>query len=126
MREFSDRHALSTVRLYRRTPPASGRVAADSYADPVTLTGSFQPLGDTGRRQDRFDEHLRMGSVEGWRFMVSHSVVLAAGLAEPWCRVGDVIEFRGSRYASRGKPIVQVEDRDGSPLEWSVDLDGID
>jgi hypothetical protein len=128
MRPFSRPIGETTILLRALIPPDGRRQRADEYAEAVSLRGAMQPLGDTGRRQDRFDEQSRLGSIEGWRLFVRAEALAEAGLSYPWCKRGDVVEradMPGLRHSCRGGPVSQALGDDGSPVLWSVDLDGV-
>lgn len=124
MRPPSDRMRKNVVTLSHRPDPAPGtRPVASTPVEVLTLPCSFQPLGDTGRRQDRRDEHLRLGSEDSWRLFITADAV--AELDFPWAHAGDVARFQGRDYTLRGQPVPQRFDEDGSVLSWSLDIDGI-
>lgn len=126
MREPSARMRKNTVTFRRRSEPVGMRPTADTLETAVvTLSCSVQPLGDTGRRQDRFDEHERLGEISSYRLFVKHSDVLAAGLPIPFAQAADRVVFNTRPYSLRGEPVPQRHDATGEVLAWSLDIDGI-
>ena len=126
MRTPSERMRKNTLTLRRRTPTTPGtRPGHAGYTAVATLPCSIQPLGDTGRRQDARDEHLRQGSEDSLRVFVTAEDADAAGLVFPWAEAGDVARIGpGDRdYRIRGEPIPQRFADDGGVLSWSLDVD---
>lgn len=125
MRPFSSRMQKNVGTLYRRGA-TSARVSADSWLPAATFACSFQPLGDTGRRQDRHDEHMRMGERDSWRVFAREGDLDAEALdALTMASVGDRIDIGGRPYSLRGRPLPQAHSPDGAVLLWSFDVDGI-
>jgi hypothetical protein len=124
MREFSRRMRKNTILIARRTSETR-RPTGTEFAAAVPVPCSIQPLGDTGRRQDRFDEQHRLGEVSSYRVFVGASDLAEAGLTVPFGAAADAVRFNGRRYSLRGAPVAQSHDEDGTILSWSFDIDGI-
>ncbi len=129
MRPPSDRMQRDTMDLLRRRAAGttSRGEAIIAFADPVDFRGSFQALGDTGRRMDRVEYQNRMGGEDSWRVWIKTEDMLEADgvLVSPWCKTGDQIRYAGRKYICRSEPIPQRRTHEGEVLSWSVDVDGV-
>jgi hypothetical protein len=124
MREPSPRMRKNTILVARRATETR-RPTGTEFEAGVPIPCSIQPLGDTGRRQARYDEQHRLGEISSYRVFVRASDLDDAGLAVPFAAAGDAVQFNGRRYSLRGEPVAQTHDEVGEPLSWSFDIDGI-
>lgn len=127
MRKPSSRLQRDTLRIQHRID--SGVTARGStsptYQEPgFSVPGSFQPVGDTGRRQNQNDDNQRMGSDDSWRFFIRAEDAAAIGLNVPYVHEGDKIIFHGREYICRGEPLPMRREPDGTVRSYFVDTDG--
>jgi hypothetical protein len=127
VRDTGERQYRDTVTIVTRTKKQTTERGGSLYTESRSdIRCSMQPLGDTGRRQDRDTSSGVLSGQSSWRCWFSAREAFDAGLVNPFVRSGDAIEWNGIKFVVRGKPIPQRRDRDGSTLTWSVDVDGIE
>lgn len=127
MRDAGERLYVDSVTIVNRTKAGTNDRGGPKYTESrLTMRCSMQPLGDTGRRQDRETDHSRLAGSASWRCWFSAREADRAGAVYPFVRPGDAIEFNGVLHIARGIPIPQRRDRDGTVISWSVDVDGVD